>query len=146
MWLANSKRQPCFYPPYSHAQEDTQNWQKTDILDGKPVLCQRTFSSVFRAVFFIQSNCTECMGHFTLVTRDSWELSLIPRPVWTCNPRNKNLGGSHRRSRLFREQKLTPAGKRNTIPLLSSPQLDTIMATLTGLPLTFRHRSFTFRF
>ena len=26
--LANSKRQPCFYPPYSHAQEDTQNWQK----------------------------------------------------------------------------------------------------------------------
>jgi len=28
MWLANSKRQPCFYPPQSHAQEDTQNWQK----------------------------------------------------------------------------------------------------------------------
>jgi hypothetical protein len=25
MWLANSKRQPCFYPPWSHAQEDTQN-------------------------------------------------------------------------------------------------------------------------
>ena len=25
MWLANSKRQPCFYPPQSHAQEDTQN-------------------------------------------------------------------------------------------------------------------------
>jgi len=22
MWLANSKRQPCFYPPQSHAQED----------------------------------------------------------------------------------------------------------------------------
>ena len=30
MWLANSKRQPYFYPLYSHAQEDTQNWQKTD--------------------------------------------------------------------------------------------------------------------
>jgi hypothetical protein len=28
MWLANSKRQPCFYPPQSHTQEDTQNWQK----------------------------------------------------------------------------------------------------------------------
>ena len=28
MSLANSKRQPCFYPPQSHAQEDTQNWQK----------------------------------------------------------------------------------------------------------------------
>ena len=28
MWLANRKRQPCFYPPQSHAQEDTQNWQK----------------------------------------------------------------------------------------------------------------------
>jgi hypothetical protein len=25
MLLANSKRQPCFYPPQSHAQEDTQN-------------------------------------------------------------------------------------------------------------------------
>ena len=25
MWLTKSKRQPCFYPPQSHAQEDTQN-------------------------------------------------------------------------------------------------------------------------
>jgi hypothetical protein len=25
MWLANSKRQPCFYLPYTLAQEDTQN-------------------------------------------------------------------------------------------------------------------------
>jgi len=58
MWLANSKRQPCFYPPQSHAQEDTQNWKnktkqnKTNKPDGKPVQDQRTFSSVFRAVFF----------------------------------------------------------------------------------------------
>jgi len=52
MWLANSKRQPCFYPPKSQAQEDTQNWQKTNKPDGKPVLCQRTFSSVFHAVFY----------------------------------------------------------------------------------------------
>jgi hypothetical protein len=28
MWLANSKRQPCFYPPKSHAQEDTRNGEK----------------------------------------------------------------------------------------------------------------------
>jgi hypothetical protein len=27
MWLTNSKRQPCFYPPQSRTQEDTQNWQ-----------------------------------------------------------------------------------------------------------------------
>ena len=68
MWLANSKRQPCFYPPQSHAQEDTQNWQKkADKPDGKPVLCQRTFSSVFRAVYLhlltAQFNL-KCMGPF----------------------------------------------------------------------------------
>jgi len=32
--------------------------KKTDKPDGKPVLCQRAFSSVFRAVFFTQLNCT----------------------------------------------------------------------------------------
>jgi hypothetical protein len=57
MWLANSKRQPCFYPPQSHAHEDTQNWQKPDKPDGKPVLCQRTSSAVFHAVF-TPLNCT----------------------------------------------------------------------------------------
>ena len=31
--------------------------KKTDKPDGKPVLCQRTFSSVFRADFFTQLNC-----------------------------------------------------------------------------------------
>jgi len=30
---------------------------KTVTPDGKPVLCQRIFSSVFRAVFFTQLNC-----------------------------------------------------------------------------------------
>jgi len=30
--------------------------KKTDKPDGKPLLCQRTFSSVFRAVFFTQLN------------------------------------------------------------------------------------------
>jgi hypothetical protein len=39
---------------HSHAQEDTQNWlKKIDKPDGEPVLCQRRFSSVFRAVFYI---------------------------------------------------------------------------------------------
>jgi len=51
MWLANSKRQPHFHPPWSHAQEDTELTKKTDTPVGKPMLCQRTFSSVFRAVF-----------------------------------------------------------------------------------------------
>jgi hypothetical protein len=69
MWLANSKRQPCYYPLQSRAQEDTQNWQKkkADKPDGKPVLYQRIFSSVLRAVFLhsytAQLNL-ECMGPF----------------------------------------------------------------------------------
>jgi len=32
--------------------------EKTDKPDGKPVLCQRTFSSALRSVFFTQLNCT----------------------------------------------------------------------------------------
>jgi hypothetical protein len=32
--------------------------KKTDTPDRKPVLCQRTFRSVFRAAFFTQLNCT----------------------------------------------------------------------------------------
>jgi hypothetical protein len=32
--------------------------KKTENPDGKPVLWQRTFSSVFPAVFFTQLNCT----------------------------------------------------------------------------------------
>jgi hypothetical protein len=47
-WLANSKRQPFFFIHYSHTHKKT---HRTDKPDGKPVLCQRTFSSVFRAVF-----------------------------------------------------------------------------------------------
>jgi hypothetical protein len=39
---------------HSNAQEDTQNWQKNWQTVGKPVLCQRTFSSVFHA-FFLHS-------------------------------------------------------------------------------------------
>jgi hypothetical protein len=40
---------------------------------------------------------------------------------------------------------LAPAGNLNTVPLLSSPQLDTIMTTLTGLPLKYMHNIETLR-
>jgi len=52
IWLANSKRQPCCYPPVTRTRRHTEmTKKKTDKPDGKPVLCQRTFSSVFRAAF-----------------------------------------------------------------------------------------------
>jgi len=50
---------PCFIH-HSHTHKKTHRTdKKTDKPDGKPVLCQRTFSSVFRAVFFTQLNCTD---------------------------------------------------------------------------------------
>jgi hypothetical protein len=56
MWPANRKRQPCFYPPQSHAQEDTQNWQKITNLMGN--LCfARKHSVQFFVQFFTQLNC-----------------------------------------------------------------------------------------
>jgi hypothetical protein len=55
MWLANSKRQPCFYPPQSHAQEDTQNWHKKQTnLMGK-LCCAREHSVQFFVQFFLHS-------------------------------------------------------------------------------------------
>jgi len=42
----------------TRTRRHTELTKKTDKPDGKPVLCQRTFSSVFRAVFFTQLNCT----------------------------------------------------------------------------------------
>ena len=59
MWLANSKRQPCFYPPQSHAQQDTQNWQKKKLtnLMGN-VCCAREHSIQFFLAVFTQLNCT----------------------------------------------------------------------------------------
>jgi hypothetical protein len=51
MWLANSKRQICFIH-HSHTHKKTHRTDhKTGKPDGKPVLCQRSFSSVFRALF-----------------------------------------------------------------------------------------------
>jgi hypothetical protein len=52
MWLLNSRRQPLFYPPESHTLKTHKKEKKTDKSDGKPALCQRTFSSDFRAVFY----------------------------------------------------------------------------------------------
>jgi len=66
MWLANSKRQPCFYH-HSHTHKKTNKTdKKTDKPDGKSVLYQRTFSSAFRAVFFFTQLTSQlnlgCMG------------------------------------------------------------------------------------
>jgi hypothetical protein len=58
MLLANSKRQPCFYPPQSLAQEDTQNWQKIweTCLENCAVPENIQFS--FSCSLFTQLNCT----------------------------------------------------------------------------------------
>jgi hypothetical protein len=42
----------------TRTRRHTELTKKTDKRDGKPVLCQKTFSSVFRTVFFYQLNCT----------------------------------------------------------------------------------------
>jgi len=76
MWPANSKRQPCFYPPQSQAQEDTQN--DTRKPDGKTVLCQRIFSSFFRAVFYTDKlhSLTQIVGAFHKYFNDNISYSL----------------------------------------------------------------------
>ena len=52
IWIGNSKGQPCFYPPIvASIRLNRTDKKKSDKPDGKPVLLQRTFSSVFRAVF-----------------------------------------------------------------------------------------------
>jgi hypothetical protein len=66
--LANSKRQPWFYPPQSHAQEDTELTKKLTNLMGK-LCCAREHSvQFFRAVFFTQLKTAqfnlERMGFF----------------------------------------------------------------------------------
>ena len=55
MWLANSKRQPCFYPPQSHAHKDTQNRQKklTNLMGN--LRCVREHSVQFFVQFFVHS-------------------------------------------------------------------------------------------
>ena len=47
MWLVNSKREPWLYPPYSHAQEDKQNWQTWWKICAVPENIQFSFSCSF---------------------------------------------------------------------------------------------------
>jgi hypothetical protein len=72
---------------HSHTHKKThrnekKNPPKTNKPDGKRVLCQRTFSSVFRAVFFTQLNCTIWLRVYgTLyMIRLYGEEMLAPRP------------------------------------------------------------------
>jgi hypothetical protein len=51
MWLANSKRQPSFYLPQSHAQEDTELKKKLTNLMGN-LCCAREHSVQFFVQFF----------------------------------------------------------------------------------------------
>jgi hypothetical protein len=55
MWLTNDSL-VFIHHIYTHKKTHRINPKKTDKPDGKPVLCQRTFSSVFLAVFFTQFN------------------------------------------------------------------------------------------
>ena len=58
MWLANSKRQPCFYPPQSHAQQDTQNWQNNWQTWWETYAVPENIQFSFSCSFFTQLNCT----------------------------------------------------------------------------------------
>ena len=58
MWLANSKRQPFFYPPQSHAQEDTKNWPKNWQSWWENCAVAENIQFSFSCSFFTQLNCT----------------------------------------------------------------------------------------
>jgi hypothetical protein len=49
---SKQQKTALFVPTLSHAQEDAETDNKIDKPGGKPMLYQRTFSSVFRAVFY----------------------------------------------------------------------------------------------
>jgi len=53
MWLSNSKRQPCFHPPYSHTHKKTHKTdpKKTENLMGY-LFCVRENSVQFFVQFF----------------------------------------------------------------------------------------------
>ena len=57
MWLANSKQQPCFYPPQSEAQEDTQNWPKNWQTWWEACAVPENIQFSFSLNFFTQLNC-----------------------------------------------------------------------------------------
>jgi hypothetical protein len=58
MWLAYVKRQPCFYPPQSHAQEDTQNWQGNWHTWWENCTVPEIIQFSFSCSFITQLNCT----------------------------------------------------------------------------------------
>ena len=77
MWLANSKRQACFYPPQSHTQEDTQNWQKNWQTWWETCVVPENIQFSFSCSFFFHAvklnslawsvwGPLGCMGPFTL--------------------------------------------------------------------------------
>ena len=73
MWLANSKQQTAndglvLCNTVTHTGRHTEQ-EKVDRSDGKPLLCQRTFSSVFRADFYtvkLHSLTYSVCGHYDL--------------------------------------------------------------------------------
>ena len=75
MWLANSKLQPCFYPPWSHAQQDTHNWQKNWQTWWETYAVPENIQFSFRVVFLhsytAQFNL-ECMGPFRVCGALTW--------------------------------------------------------------------------
>jgi hypothetical protein len=65
--VASKQQTTALFSSTNHPHKKTHRTDKqTDKPDGKPVLCQRTFSSVFHAVFFTQTAQLnlECMGLF----------------------------------------------------------------------------------
>ena len=58
MWPANSKRQPGFYPPQSHAQEDTQNWQENWQTWWETCAVPENIQFSFSCSFIYTVNCT----------------------------------------------------------------------------------------
>jgi hypothetical protein len=58
MWLANSKLQRCLYPSQSHAQEDTQNWQKNRQTWCESCAMPENIQFSFSCSYFTQLNCT----------------------------------------------------------------------------------------
>jgi hypothetical protein len=56
-YVASKQQTTALFLP-THTRRHTELKKKTKNPDGKHVLSQRTFSSVFRAAFFTQLNCT----------------------------------------------------------------------------------------
>ena len=55
MWLANSNWWPCFHPPVSHAQEETQNWSKKLTNLMRNLCCVTEHLVQFFMQFFLHS-------------------------------------------------------------------------------------------